>query len=149
MKSEGRIMDQEQKKQEGALTTASLERISEQLQEQGVDISKIVDLSAYLNDKLNAEALANASFDNLENSAAFGLMEHLIPLLDEKSKTTLFSKVIEGELDWHYLKIMMPYITYLRWHIESAYLEGALPAEVMTWLHEAIVDEARNWTEDM
>ena len=53
MKSEGRIMDQEQKKQEGALTTASLERISEQLKEQGVDISKIVDLSEYLNDKLN------------------------------------------------------------------------------------------------
>ena len=142
-------MDSEKKTQDGVLTPSTLEKISEQLRTQGVDISKIVDLSEYLNDKLTAEMLADASFENLENSAAFGLMEHLIPLLDEKSKTTLFSKVIEGELDWHYLKIMMPYITYLRWHIESAYLEGALPAEVMTWLHEAIVDEARNWTEDM
>ena len=142
-------MDGEKKPGEGILLPSTLEKISEQLKTQGVDISKIVDLSAYLNDKLTAEALENASFDNLENSEAFGLMEHLIPLLDEKSKTTLFSKVIEGELDWHYLRIMMPYITYLRWHIESAYLEGALPAEVMTWLNEAIADEARGWTEDM
>ena len=142
-------MDSEKKTQDGVLTPSTLEKISEQLRTQGVDISKIVDLSEYLNDKLTAEMLADASFENLENSAAFGLMEHLIPLLDEKSKTTLFSKVIEGELDWHYLKIMMPYITYLRWHIESAYLEGALPAEVMTWLYEAIADEARNWTEDI
>ena len=142
-------MENEKKPQEGVLLPSTLEKISEQLRTQGVDISKIVDLSQYLNDKLTAEALADASFDNLENSEAFGLMEHLIPLLDEKSKTTLFSKVIEGELDWHYLRIMMPYITYLRWHIESAYLEGALPAEVMTWLNEAIADEARGWTEDM
>ena len=142
-------MDSEKKTQDGVLTRSTLEKISEQLRTQGVDISKIVDLSEYLNDKLTAEMLADASFENLENSAAFGLMEHLIPLLDEKSKTTLFSKVIEGQLDWHYLKIMMPYITYLRWHIESAYIEGALPAEVMTWLNEAIADEARNWTEDM
>ncbi|MBR4896258.1 MAG: hypothetical protein IKZ41_07510 [Clostridia bacterium] len=142
-------MDSEKKTQDGVLTPSTLEKISEQLRTQGVDISKIVDLSEYLNDKLTAEMLADASFENLENSAAFGLMEHLIPLLDEKSKTTLFSKVIEGQLDWHYLKIMMPYITYLRWHIESAYIEGALPAEVMTWLNEAIADEARNWTEDM
>ncbi len=142
-------MDNEKKTQDGVLTPSTLEKISEQLKDQGVDISKIVDLSKYLNDRLTAEMLEKASFENLEGSAAFGLMEHLIPLLDEKSKTTLFSKVIEGQLDWHYLKIMMPYITYLRWHIESAYLEGALPAEVMTWLNEAIADEARNWTEDM
>lgn len=142
-------MDNEKKTQDGVLTPSTLEKISEQLKDQGVDISKIVDLSQYLNDRLTAEMLEKASFENLEGSAAFGLMEHLIPLLDEKSKTTLFSKVIEGQLDWHYLKIMMPYITYLRWHIESAYLEGALPAEVMTWLNEAIADEARNWTEDM
>ena len=142
-------MDNEKKTQDGVLTPSTLEKISEQLKNQGVDISKIVDLSQYLNDKLTAEMLESASFENLEGSTAFGLMEHLIPLLDEKSKTTLFSKVIEGQLDWHYLRIMMPYITYLRWHIESAYLEGALPAEVMTWLNEAIADEARNWTEDM
>ena len=142
-------MDNEKKTQDGVLPPSTLEKISEQLKDQGVDISKIVDLSQYLNDRLTAEMLEKASFENLEGSAAFGLMEHLIPLLDEKSKTTLFSKVIEGQLDWHYLKIMIPYITYLRWHIESAYLEGALPAEVMTWLNEAIADEARNWTEDM
>ncbi|MBO7404933.1 MAG: hypothetical protein J6V24_08215 [Clostridia bacterium] len=142
-------MDNEKKTQDGVLTPSTLEKISEQLSAQGVDISKIVDLSQYLNDRLTAEVLENASFENLEGSAAFGLMEHLIPLLDEKSKTTLFSKVIEGQLDWHYLRIMKPYITDLRWHIESAYLEGALPAEVMTWLNEAIADEARNWTEDM
>ena len=87
------------------------------------------------------EMLADASFENLENSAAFGLMEHLIPLLDEKSKTALFGKVLEGELDWHVLKILAPHTLYLLSQAEAAYLDNAIPKEAMDWYWHAYSDE--------
>ena len=125
------------------LRPSTLEKISSKLAVHGVDISKVVELSQYLNDSGTAEMIKNANFDSLEGKAEYSLMEHLIPLLDEKSKTALFGKVIEGELDWHYLKIMMPYITYLNSQIEAAYVEGAVNEEVMDWLHEALADQVR------
>ena len=126
-----------------------LERIAGKLALQGVDISKIVALSKYLDDAGVAEKIRNASFETLEGSAEYELMEHLMPLLDEKSKTALFGKVIEGELDWHYLKIMMPYITYLGTQIEAAVVDGALPVEATDWLREANAAEWQRWYEDI
>ena len=96
-----------------------------------------------------AEMIRNASFDSLDGKTETELMEHLIPLLDEKSKTALFGKVLEGELDWHYLKAMMPYITYLGSQIESAYVEGVFPREVVEWLYEANRAEWQRWYEDI
>ncbi len=130
-------------------TVPTLERIADKLRAQGVDISQIVALSKYLDDAGTAELIRNASFDSLEGEAEFGLMEHLMPLLDDKSKTALFGKVIEGELDWRYLKIMMPYITYLGAQIEAAYVDGALPYETVEWLHEANAEAWRRWYEDI
>ncbi|MBR4205980.1 MAG: hypothetical protein IKQ92_10920 [Clostridia bacterium] len=128
---------------------SALERIAGKLLAQGVDISSIVALSKYLDDAGTAELIRGASFDSLEGQAEYELMEHLMPLLDEKSKTALFGKVIEGELDWHYLKIMMPYITYLGTQIEAAYVDGALPREVTEWLHEANAEAWKRWYEDI
>ncbi len=125
------------------LRPSTLEKISSKLAQHGVDISKVVELSQYLNDTGTAEMIRNANFDSLEGEAEYNLMEHLIPLLDEKSKTALFGKVIEGELDWHYMKIMMPYITYLHSQIEAAFVEGAVNEEVMDWLHMALADQVR------
>ena len=131
------------------LRPSTLEQISEKLRVQGVDISKIVELSKYLDDSGTAEMIRNASFDSLDGKTETELMEHLIPLLDEKSKTALFGKVLEGELDWHYLKAMMPYITYLGTQIESAYVEGVFPREVVEWLYEANRQQWQRWYEDL
>lgn len=123
------------------LRPSTLEKISSKLSEHGVDISKVVELSQYLNDSGTAEMIKNATFESLDDTAENDLMRHLIPLLDEKSKTALFGKIIEGELDWRNLEMMMPYITYLDQQIEAAYVEGALPSEVMVWLNKALADE--------
>ena len=131
------------------LRPSTLERISDKLLSQGVDITKIVELSKYLDDAGTADMIRNASFDSLDGKTETELMEHLIPLLDEKSKTALFGKVLEGELDWHYLKAMMPYITYLGSQIESAYVEGVFPREVVEWLYEANRAEWQRWYEDI
>ena len=127
------------------LRPSTLEKISSKLAAHGVDISKVVELSQYLNDSGTAEMIRNASFDSLNGEAEASLMEHLIPLLDEKSKTALFGKIIEGELDWHYLKMMMPYITYLDSQIEAAYVEGAVNEEVYEWLNQAREEKHRQW----
>lgn len=123
------------------LRPSTLEKISSKLSEHGVDISKVVELSQYLNDSGTAEMIKNATFESLDGTAENDLMKHLIPLLDEKSKTALFGKIIEGELDWRNLEMMMPYITYLDQQIEAAYVEGALPGEVIVWLNKALADE--------
>jgi transcriptional regulator with XRE-family HTH domain len=123
------------------LRPSTLEKISSKLAVHGVDISKVVELSQYLNDSGTSAMIQNASFESLDGEAEKDLMKHLIPLLDEKSKTALFGKIIEGELDWRNLEMMMPYITYLDQQIEAAYVEGALPGEVMTWLNKALADE--------
>ena len=80
------------------LRPSTLERISDKLLSQGVDITKIVELSKYLDDAGVADMIRNATFDSLDGKTETELMEHLIPLLDEKSKTALFGKVLEGEL---------------------------------------------------
>ena len=134
---------------ESILKSSTLEKISDKLLLQGVDITKIVELSKYLDEAGTAETLRNASFDSLDGKTEMELMEHLIPLLDEKSKTALFGKVLEGELDWHYLKVMMPYITYLGSQIESAYVEGVFPREVLDWLNEANRAQWQRWYEDI
>lgn len=123
------------------LRPSTLEKISSKLSEHGVDISRVVELSQYLSDNGTSEMIKNASFESLDGEAEHDLMKHLIPLLDEKSKTALFGKIIEGELDWRNLEMMMPYITYLDQQIEAAYVEGALPGEVMVWLNKALADE--------
>ncbi len=122
------------------LKPSILEKVSSKLALHGVDISNIVQLSQYMSDANTSLMIQNADFSSLEGDAERDLMLHLMPFLDEKSKLALFGKIIEGELDWHYLKIMMPYITYLSSQIEAAYVEGALPGEVMEWLRKAIGD---------
>lgn len=125
------------------LRPSLLDSISSKLAAHDVDISKIAELSHYLGDSRTAEMIKNASFESLDGEAERGLLEKLFPLLDEKSKTAMFGKVLEGELDWHNLKMMMPYITYLRSQIEAAYVEGALNKEVYDWCNEACADEFR------
>ena len=123
------------------LKPSTLEKVSARLAAHGIDISNIVQLSQYMSDSTTSLMIQNADFSNLEGDTEKELMTHLMPLLDEKSKTVLFEKIIEGELDWHYLEIMMPYISYLHSQIEAAYVEGAVPAEVMEWLRKVMVDE--------
>lgn len=119
------------------LRPSVLDSISSKLAVHGVDISKIAELSHYLGDTQTAEMIKNASFESLDGEAERGILEKLFPLLDEKSKTAMFGKVLEGELDWHNLKMMMPYITYLSSQIEAAYVEGAINEEAYRWFREA------------
>ena len=81
------------------LKPSALEKVSAKLAVHGVDISNIVQLSQYMSDATTSLMIQNADFSSLNGETEKELMVHLMPLLDEKSKTVLFEKIIEGELD--------------------------------------------------
>lgn len=118
------------------LKPSVLTKMASGLSKQGIDISNIVTLAEYLNDEGVMELLENATFDTISDE----LLEKLIPFLDEKSKGTIFQKILDGELDWHMIKILLPYAEYMRSQIEAAVIEGALPWEVLVEMYEGMRD---------
>lgn len=114
------------------LKPSLLDKMAEGLGKQGIDISNIVTLAEYLSDKSVLKLLENATFETVNSE----LLEKLIPFLDEKSKNSVFEKILDGKLDWHMIKIMLPYAEYMTSQIEAAVVEGALPKEALTMLFD-------------
>ncbi len=106
--------------------------MAEGLLKQGIDVTSVVSLAEYMNDKSVLKLLETATFDTLNEE----LLEKLIPFLDEKSKSVVFGKILTGELDWHMIKILIPYAEYIMSQIEAAVIEGALPQEALKVMRE-------------
>jgi len=109
------------------LKPSVLSKLSANFSNQGIDISGVVSLAEYLNDEAVAELLENAEcdFSNTE------LLEKFLPVLDIKSKTKVFEKILEGSLPWHFIETLLPHAEFLISHIEAAVIEGALPKEAL------------------
>lgn len=116
------------------LRPSILTKMAGGLSKQGIDISNIVKLAEYLNDDGVITLLENATFDTINDD----LLEKLIPFLDDKSKGTIFQKILDCEMDWHMIKALLPYADYMMSPIEAAVVEGALPWEVLDVLHEGL-----------
>lgn len=110
-------------------------RISEGLSSHGIDISKIVEFIEYLNDEKVAEALETSDFEKLDE----GLLEKLLPLLDDSSKQIIFEKILDSEIDWHFLKKLIPYARNMRDQIEAAVVLGALDWEVIKFIDDVCI----------
>jgi len=104
------------------------------LSRQGIDISSIVTLAEYLNDESVLALLENASFERVDDL----LLEKIVPLLDEKSKAVIIYKIFDGEMDWHMLRVVLPYARYVESQVEEAVLEGALPWEALKLMRETL-----------
>lgn len=116
------------------LKPSILENLATGLAKNGIDISNIVSLAEYLNDKSVIALLKNANFETVDDK----LLSNLMPLLDERSKSMIFQKILDGEMDWHLIKVMLPYADYLISYIEAAVIEGALPKEALKVVHNYI-----------
>lgn len=44
-----------------------------------------------------------------------------------KKRYNVFEKILAGEMDWHMIRILVPYAEYLSSPVEAAVVEGALP----------------------
>ena len=111
------------------LKPSLLEKLSNKLNDDGIDISGIVELAKYLNDESNVIMLEKVHLSTADNQ----FMEKLIPVLNNDSLESIFAKIIDGKLDYRLIKSLRQYAPYLTNQIEAAVIEGALPNEVLDW----------------
>ena len=109
------------------LKPSVLTRLSHQFEKQGIDISNIITLAEYLNDEAVVGLIEKATFDDISDE----LLEKFIPMLNHNSKEAIFQKILDGEMDWHFIKVLLPYADYMTTQIEAAVVAGALPWEVL------------------
>ena len=127
------------------LKPSVLERASVGLARRGIDVTHIVELSEFLNDKTVIAMLENAT----DVEASDELVSRLIPFMDEKARYNVFEKILDGEMDWHLIKILLPYAEYLSSPLEAAVMEGALPWEALEMLREGQKEIYRKWQAEM
>ena len=120
------------------LKPSILAKLSQQFERQGIDISDIITLAEYLNDESVVKLIEATAFDDINDE----LLAKFIPMLDRTSKEAIFQKILNGEMDWHFIKTLLPYADYIRTQIEAAVVEGALPWEALEILNEYY------WSED-
>ena len=109
------------------LKPSVLAGLSAKLAEKGINIAYLIALAEYINDESFVRLLEKSSLDGISDE----LLEKLIPILDFGSREAIFHRILDGEIDWHFIKVLLPYADYLTSQIEAAVLAGVLPWEVM------------------
>lgn len=120
------------------LKPSVLTKLSHKFEEQGIDISDIIILAEYLNDDTVMKLIESATFDEISDE----LLEKFIPMLNHQSKDAIFQKILNGEMDWHFIKTLLPYADYITAHIEAAVVAGVLPREALEILNEYYWDNS-------
>lgn len=127
------------------LKPSIIDKLASCFSKQGIDISAIVDLAEYLNDESVLSLLENATFDSMSPE----LLEKFVPLLDDKSKNKILEKILSGEMDWHFLRVLLVYIDFMSVSlIEAAVIEGALPKEALNVIQEAELERLQMQSDD-
>ena len=112
------------------LKPSILTKLSRQFEKKGIDISSVVVLAEYLNDESVMKLIETATFDEISDE----ILAKFVPLLSVESKEAIFQKILDGEMDWHFIKVLLPYADYIRTQIEAAVMEGELPWETLDLL---------------
>lgn len=100
----------------------TLKRAAEGLAKHNIDISNLVRLAECLDDENVARMLEETDYEKLDG----GVLEMFVPFLSPDSIYKIFEKIIEGELDYRFLSVILPYTEYLIEHIECAVMYGML-----------------------
>ena len=114
------------------LKPSILTKLSRQFEKKGIDISSVVVLAEYLNDESVMKLIETATFDEISDE----ILAKFVPLLSVESKEAIFQKILDGEMDWHFIKALLPYADYITTQIEAAVVAGALPWEVLDILND-------------
>lgn len=114
------------------LKPSLLDKLADGLAEHGIDISSIVSIAEYIKDDTVVKLLENATYDTINEN----LLERLIPFLDRNSISIIFHKIIEGELDYQLIRIMLPHAEYIYPQVEAAVLYGSLNKKALDILRE-------------
>jgi len=114
------------------LKPSLLDKMAIGLASHGIDISSIVTLAEYINDDTVVKLLENATYDTINED----LLERLIPFLDGNSISIIFQKILDGELDYRLIKIMLPHAEYIYPQVEAAVLYGGLNKKALEILRD-------------
>lgn len=114
------------------LKPSVLTKLSEQFEKQGIDISDVIILAEYLNYETTLKLIENATFDTISDE----LLEKFMPMLNIESKEVIFQKILDGAMDWHFIKALLPYADYILTQVEAAVIAGVLPWEVLDILRK-------------
>lgn len=118
------------------LKPSVLAKLSGKFLEKGIDISSIVALAEYLNDETVMKLIDTTAFDEISDA----VLEKFLPVLNYQSKEAIFQKILDGKMDWHFVKVLLPYADYLVSQIEAAVMAGALPWEALDILRSYYQD---------
>ncbi|MGI6203428.1 MAG: hypothetical protein ACOYID_08510 [Eubacteriales bacterium] len=99
-----------------------LRRAAEGLARHEIDISNLVKLAECLENKEIVTTLEETDYERLSGD----VLEMFLPFLSPESMYKVFEKIIEGELDYQFLAVMLPYSEYLIEHVECAVVYGVL-----------------------
>ena len=114
------------------LKPSVLTKLSTGFESKGIDISNVIALAEYLNDDSVVRLIENATFDDISDE----MVEKFIPLLTKESKYAVFNRILDGDMDWHYIVALLPYADYLSSQVEAAVVEGVLPWEALDLIRE-------------
>jgi transcriptional regulator with XRE-family HTH domain len=115
------------------LKPSILDKMALGLGKYGIDISSILTLAEYINDDTVVRLLENATYEKLDDT----LLAHIIPFLDDNSISIIFQKILDGELDYSLIKVMLPYAEYIYPQVEAAVLYGGLSKKSLEILRES------------
>ena len=112
-----------------------LDKVAEGFKKHDLDISSLVGISKDLKDGAFVEALEKADFETLDRD----ILEKFMPFLDDVSKKNLFAKIIDGEVDYHFLEIFLPHVDpyYVSEQIEAAVMTGTIEWDALVILEGA------------
>lgn len=109
------------------LKPSVLDRAVSGFAKQGIDLSHLASLVDYMSDSGFWKLLGDASFEKIDEN----LLEKLLPFLNFTSKVSIFEKILRGEIDWHFLSVLMKHIRISDSIIEAAVIDGVLDEEVL------------------
>ncbi len=105
------------------LRPSTVEMLAERLASNGVNISRLVDLSKFLSDGGAQRLLSVSDLSDLTPE----LLGYLLPFMDYDSYWRIVDEILEGRLDWHLLFALR----VDRSLVEAAVIAGMLPWEVL------------------
>ncbi|MCL1859785.1 MAG: helix-turn-helix transcriptional regulator [Oscillospiraceae bacterium] len=116
------------------LKPSILQKVAKGFKKHDIDISSLVTLAEYLTDEAFLDLLDKADFETLDKD----ILEKFMPFLDDASKSNLFAKIVDGEIDYHFLEIYLPYVDmyYVGDQVEAAVVAGTIPWDALKILEE-------------
>lgn len=109
------------------LRPSVLDRAVQAFATQGIDISNLSSLFEYISDDGFWNLMNAASFDHANTD----ILEKLMPLLNYSAKMSVFDKILQGEIDWRFLDVLLRYIWISDTILEAAVIDGILDEGVL------------------